>query len=284
MFPPLPGQFPNPSLYLATGRQEYLSLDSNVVLNHAMSRRVTFNAQYNFGKSETAYTLLDATDSSMLFTRHGAYAGLRFEVARGLGVRMGYGYSDGSYSASPTRGRTHNIDAGLDYSRALSISRRTTFSFTTGSAALTNGDSTSYQFVGTANLAHEIGRSWLASAAYDRSFRFVDTLLQPAFYDSFGVSLGGLISRRVQFQSGVRGVIGTLGYEADASSEFDTYQGYTGISFALNRFMQVGTDYSYYRYRFDQRALLPLGVPHNVDRQSIRAQLSFWAPLMTRRR
>jgi opacity protein-like surface antigen len=283
---PLPGQFPDQALDLATGKQEYLGLYSNVSLNHAMSRRTTFTANYGFSTSETAFTLLDAVDpGDMLFSSHNAYAGLRYELNRDAGVRLGYGYTDGRYSGSPTRGRTHSIDAGIDYRKALSISRRTTVSFTTGTSALSNGATTSYQLVGSANLTHEIGRSWSAIAAYDRSFRFEDLLLQPVIYDSFSGSQGGLISRRVQFDSGIRGVIGRFGYGGlSAASEFDTFQAYAGISYALNRFMQIGTNYSYYRYRFDEFAPLPAAIPRNVDRQSVRAQLNFWAPLMTRRR
>jgi len=285
LFEPVPGQFESPALDLATGSQAYLSLDSNVGLNHAMSQRVNFYADYGFSKSETAFRPTNADGTTLLFSRHTARGGFLFNVSRGLGVRLGYGYTDGSYSGSSTRGRTHNVDAGIDYSKALSFSRRTTLSFTTGTAALTDGRVTSYQAVGNAHLAHEIGRSWLASVAYDRSFRFVDTLLLPVFYDSVNIALGGLVSRRVEVQTGLRGVIGTIGYGGDdATSDFDTFQALAGVSFALNRFMQIGTSYSFYRYRFDRNALLPVGVARNIDRQSIRAQLNFWAPLMTRRR
>jgi opacity protein-like surface antigen len=283
---PLPGQFPDQALDLATGKQEYLSLYSNARLSHAMSRRTTFVANYGFNVSETAFTVLDAIDpGDMLFSGHNAYAGITYALSRDASMRAGYGYTDGSFSNSTTRGRTHNIDVGIDYRKALSFSRRTTFSFSTGTAALTNGDRTNFQFIGSANLAHEIGRSWLANVAYDRSFNFVDTLLLPVFQDSLSASIGGLISRRVDFQSGVRAIVGTFGYDVSrASNTFDTFQAYAGISYAVTRFMQVGTNYSFYRYRFDDFAPLPLAVPRNVDRQSVRAQLNFWLPLMTRRR
>ena len=289
LFAPVPGQFepgqfePGP-IDLATGKQEYLSLDSNVSLNHAISRRASFNAAYSYNTSETAYTLLDAVDpGALLFTRHGANAGFRYTLSQGVGLRLGYGYTDGTYSGAANRARTNVIDAGIDYNKALSFSRRTTLSFATGTSALTYGGSTSYQIVGNAQLDHEIGRTWNASAAYVRSFSFVDTLLQPVFYDSFNAGLGGLINRRLEFRSGVRAAIGYLGHSG-VSGDFDTYQATAGLSFALTRFMQVATNYSFYRYRFDEGAPLPIAVPRSTDRQSIRAQLNFWAPLMTRRR
>ena len=67
--------------------------------------------------------------------------------------------------------RIHNIDAGVDYSRALSFSRRTTFSFSTGSAVLVrdkalggfDGNRTSYQFIGNADSTATVSDPVLAN-------------------------------------------------------------------------------------------------------------------------
>jgi hypothetical protein len=43
-------------------------------------------------------------------------------------------------------------------------------------------------------------------------------------------------------------------------------------------------DYFVYQYRFDDGAILPLGVARNVTRQGIMAHISVWAPVYTRLR
>jgi hypothetical protein len=77
-------------------------------------------------------------------------------------------------------------------------------------------------------------------------------------------------------------MVGNSSYSDDR--EFDSYRGSVSVSTALNRFMSVGADYAYYRYLYDQFFLLDPGLPHYVNRQSIRAHVSFWAPLMNRTR
>ena len=62
------------------------------------------------------------------------------------------------------------------------------------------------------------------------------------------------------------------------------YSGLLGLSAALNRYMNVGVDYTYYRYRFDEDFALDAGVPRNLDRQSIRGHLTLWAPILNRTR
>jgi hypothetical protein len=48
--------------------------------------------------------------------------------------------------------------------------------------------------------------------------------------------------------------------------------------------MNVGVDYAYYKYVFDPLIQLEPGVPRDVNRQSIRAHVSVWAPLMNKTR
>jgi hypothetical protein len=70
----------------------------------------------------------------------------------------------------------HNVQAGINYGRPLSISRRTSFSFSTGSAIavrddLSNPDAapaTTARLTGNASLTHELGRTWTARATYRR--------------------------------------------------------------------------------------------------------------------
>jgi hypothetical protein len=267
-----------PALELAANATQYLQYTSSVSFNRKVSRRTDFYAGYNFSQGDTAY-------GNGRFTNQGANAGLRWSLTRNLGLRTGYGYQTARYGGDARNLGYHNIDVGLDYNRALSFSRRTTLSFGTGTTALTDGQTTSYHATGNAQLIHEIGRTWQATISYDRAFQFVDTLLEPVFYDSASAGVGGLVNRRVRVQTTARASLGKMvaGRER-VDNDFDTYQGIATVAIALTRYFDLGVDYTIYRYRFGSGAVLPPGVPQNVERQSISAHIDVWAPLYSRAR
>src|SRR5690606_25195834 len=101
--------------------------------------------------------------------------------------------------------------------------------------------------------------------------------------DALTGGLGGLITRRIQFTSIVHGAIGNIG-AARSAPGFDSVHGSATLSVALSRFMSAGVVYSYYHHRFDERVALPLGALSSMDRQSVRASISVWAPLFQRLR
>ena len=262
----------------ATSREEYLSSSSLLTLEHGFSPRLTFATGYSLFRSDTAYL-------GGKFTTHRANAGFRYALSKGLGVRGGYIYQEGRYPLSDQTARSQTLDAGLDFNKALSFSRRTTLSFATGTSALTWGGSTSFQFTGFARLNHEMGRTWNAYAGYSRSLQFVDLFLAPVLSNTIDAGFGGLINRRVEVQSGVFASIGDVGFENGSGvTSYDTLMAGGNISYALTSHMRLGAYYAFYRYRFDELAFLPVGVPRNVDRQSVRVQMSLWAPLMQRAR
>ena len=102
--PPLPGQIRRTRRWIwRPAAQAYLSLDSNVGLNHALSRRVTFNAALQFRQQRDRVHAFGRDRSSMLFTRHGRRR-TPVRPGQGLGVRIGYGYhATAATPASPTR-------------------------------------------------------------------------------------------------------------------------------------------------------------------------------------
>jgi hypothetical protein len=287
LFPPLydaqPGQLNLPPVDLATGFRSYMSYGGNVGIDQRLSRRITFTASVNAQHSDTPYV-----NGSL--SQQGGNVGLRFGLTRNLGLRVGYGRQQGEYAGLVGKVVTETYDVGIDFQKALSISRRTMLSFSTGTGAFENtqdgSGNRSYYVTGSARLNHEIGRSWMASAAYDRSVQFIDALLLPSLTDSFSAGVNGFISRRVEFSSGVQGSIGKVGFgdQRDNQGAFDTYQGFANLAYALSRWANVNVSYSYYQYRFDTITLLPTGVARNFDRQSVRANLNLWAPLMNKAR
>ena len=216
-------------------------------------------------------------------TTIGAGGGYAHNLAKGLGLRLGYGFRVARTKGSSIDTRLHSLDIGVDFSRAISFSRRTSLAFSTGSSAVTDGGDPQYHLTGAASLRHEIGRTWFAAAGYQRQVQFIDALADTYLSDGASVTLAGLVSRRLQFHSQASVGFAHPGGRS-GSSEFDSYLGSVGIQYGVTRSLALGVDYAYYRYEFAPDAVLIHGFGRKLDRHSVRAHLSFWAPLLHRAR
>jgi len=250
---------------------------TSAALGHRLTKRVSASLSYTRFQSSSSQDNLDLLVQS-------PSVGVSVAIAKGLAFRLAYGYTEALYGTDRVRGQ--NIDAGLDFSRALSmsLSRRTTLTFGTGTSIVSDTqEQTRLVITGNANLTQEIGRSWQASLVASRGVGYIEGFLRPVISDVVSASFGGLISRRVQFHS-VSGVTwGAVGLVA-ASNNFTTYNSGAGITVGLSRSLGLSLDYAYYRYSFDSGIVLPAGLSNHVNRQSIRASISFWQPLFHRAR
>jgi hypothetical protein len=206
----------------------------------------------------------------------------RYSVARGLALRGAWGYAKW-HKAEEYRSGNQLFDGGLDFNRALSFSRRTMLSFGTGMTALDHYGQPDYRWSGSTRLDHDIGRTWKAMLGYHRGLRHIDTLADPIFSNSLRASVGGLVSRRLQVSTDAWASIGDAGF-SEGDKRFDTYAGAVSVSYALTRYVGIGVRYARYYYHFDPAVVLPPGVPHDIDRQSLRAEVDLWAPLFLRAR
>jgi hypothetical protein len=256
--------------------EHFASYSGELGYTNRIGRRQTFSAGYSY-RGRTAAGVLGR------FEKHGASARLNHEVGRGLSLRVGYGYSQAYYDERDRRYTGHNIDAGIDYSRALSFSRRTMLSFGTGTSAARSGGSTlRYYATGMARLNHEIGRTWLAALSYSRGLQYVETWPEPLFADSATAMVAGLLSRRSQVQVAVRALNGNT--QSTAAGNISSYSGSAALSLALNRFVSTGLTYAYYQHGFASTIALAPGYPDDFDGHTIRASINLWAPIFQRAR
>ena len=188
----------------------------------------------------------------------------------------------------------HNVNAGVNYGRALSFSRRTSFSFSTGSAIAvldrldTSSDTTSgtpandrrtrAYLIGNAALIHEIGRSWTASLTYSRALRTWDELQQLYFTESISSGLGGLVSRRLSLSAAASWANSTLENRGGGS-----HRGYAAnlrAQYALARLLALYAQYGYYHYRFSDDLALADRFPRELNRHGVRVGLMTSVPLI----
>jgi hypothetical protein len=264
-----------PNLDLVVGTTPYTAYDASLGISHQLSQRASLSATYSYRTADNLYG-----DGKFVY-QHGG-AGVSYSIAKGLNARAGYSYGEANYADGRTR-PFHGIDAGVDYNRSLSITRRTTLAFGTGSAATRGDETLHFTFTGSAKLNRELGRTWNLFAAYGRQLLLHETWQEPVIADGISIGFGGLISRRMQFTAVAQGALGTVGV-ARTSPGFDSGQATASLSYALARFMKVGVTYAYYRHRFDDGAQLPASLPSSFDRHSVRASVSLWAPLVQRAR
>jgi hypothetical protein len=251
---------------------QYFVYDGGADLDVPVTRRTTITTGYS-------YHVADRTERRT-WRQYGSL-GTTFALNRDLSMHVMYRYTEAHY---PTRiVRTHSPNVGLDFHHALSLTRRTSLTFGVGTEGYVVRDRTNFRLTGNVDVTHEIGRSWSATGSYQRGTYFSDTVDEPIFGDSGSLSLSGLISRRIQFDAGAHATIGNSGF-SQQQNRFDSYRGTVTLSTALNRYMNIGLDYAYYRYNIGQAINLEEGLPNIVNRQSIRAHLSFWAPIISKAR
>jgi hypothetical protein len=250
---------------------QFVSYNGGADLRQQISQRVTFNMGWDYQMSDRL---------SHQFLRQTGGANVSVGMTKDISLRLGYRYTRADYGDRITE--VHRPDVGLDFARALSLTRRTSLTFGVGTEATVYQDRTRFHAVGNVNVMHEIGRSWTAGGSYQRGTYFVATLSEPVTGDSASVQVNGLITRRLNFQAVAGASTGQMGF--GSGDNFDSYRGSMSLSTALNRFMNVGVDYAYYKYLFASSVVLEPGLARDVNRQSIRAHVSFWAPIFNKAR
>jgi hypothetical protein len=290
-FAPFPGSSPTVSGDLAPISPDYplfeqpaLSLYSSASISHRLTPRSSLSADYNWSS-------IDYQTSGLPYRNWGAGGGYSYALTSRAAARAGYHFRKGVsgyyYGGQPVIG--HDIDVGIDYSRPLSASRRTTVGFSTGSTiyrafepagtnvAVDGSYRTHYFLTASAFLNQQIGRSWSARVNYQRGLEYVPGFTDPFFADSIAGSLGGFLAPRSHLDVTAAYSNGSVGM--GGHSNYDSYTGSARYQFALTRWGALVADYTFYHYVFDQTVVLPPGMNRGQDRQSIRGGLNLWLPL-----
>jgi hypothetical protein len=273
-----------------TGFENSLANNPSMAANGSVGMARAFSERSTLSFGYTAhYSHFFASDFSP--DSFGQSASIRYnhKVTRYAGYHLGYAYSrsqilDGRSEAL----QFSSIDAGADYGRALSLTRTTSFSFSTGTALSTSdgtGDSSFFGttrvfFVGSAALTQQIGRTWTADVNYSRSLNYQDGFSTPWLTDIASAGIAGLITERIDlsatatYQSAAIG----LGPRNYSSTYFSTQ-----LRAAITKNLAAFASYYYYVYYFGPAVQIPTGIPRQLDRNGARVGLSAWIPLWASR-
>jgi hypothetical protein len=274
-----------PSVDYQISTAQSLQSDTAGTLGFRVSRRGEISLK-------GGYNVVEAAENDEFGGARRWHAGAIYthNVSRYIDVYGGYSYyvsefgrDAGSDAPALTEPVIGTIEAGVNYERALSFSRRTTLSFRTGTSTVDYGGSTEFQFIGSARLNHQIGRTWNVAGGYERSVRFVQTFVQPALMDTVTVDASGRTSQRTAIQAAASYTNGAVG-PSPVGNDLDN--GWASVQFrwALAQRVAFFSQYFYFRSELGPLVFVPESLGRDQQRHGIRVGLSLGTTLLGQRR
>jgi hypothetical protein len=221
-------------------------------------------------------------DQSLDLTSQNGGIHLVHQFTRTMALRTGYAYRSADSTFTPGGAlHSHDIDLGLDYSRALGPSKRTTFTVGSGSSTTPSATGVTFNVTGNAMLIRHIGRTWRARLGGTRNVELLEGFTQPLLTNSGIVDVGGNLGRRIAVSASVSYAAGVVGLGANlADNHYENWSGATGLRLMISRWTAIETQYSYYGNRFDQGVQLPPGLVSGLKRQGFRVSLTWLHPVL----
>lgn len=253
-----------------------------------LARRMTARADLTMSGSVRTTRFLASRDGNGSFREIGAGAVYSYRLRPSASLRMGYSYRGAVYEStgpiSTPNPAEHGADIGIDFHRALSASRRTTFTLRTGSTFIdaplpsnTRVSSRQLRILVDSAVAHQMGETWQVVGSYHRGSGLIEGLVGPVFSDAWSVSANGFLVPRADFTSSVSYSTGEPSL-AGTSQNFTTYTGNARLRVALNSHWALSTEYLRYFYDFSKTPELVRGIEPRFSRNLFRAGLSLWVP------
>ena len=225
-----------------------LTLTTGVGLQHQLTSRSSLSLSYRRWRYDLRdQSLIQISDDASIRYTHALTGGLSFHA----GYRYGTSRVEG-VDVPPTE--RSGIDAGLDYGRALSLTRNTTLAFGAGTTVAREGDNNRFLLTGNVQLDHQIGRSWNTGVFYRRTADYVEGITGIVMTDGVGTFLGGQVGRRVSLSLQADASRGNIGLED--RNPFNSYRAGAGLSIAMSQSTGLGISYSYFQSDFDNGSFL----------------------------
>jgi hypothetical protein len=256
--------------------RQTLVTDASVGLSRNVGSRMTLGITY-------ADERVEFIETHERLVQQIAGVNSTYRLGKGLNLHLGYRYREARAipldERLPFRG--HDVDAGVTYDRALSISKRTRIGFSMGSTLLANETGVQHYFfvVGDAQVTHEFGHTWGVSAGYHRGVQFVAAFREPFVTNVASAAIGGNIQRRLHLGAASYYSIGTVGL-GSSGNRFDAVGGVVRLTVPVTRQLALFGEYLYYRNNFDAAIALPLGLTHAFERSGVRVGLRLSVPII----
>lgn len=282
------GSVASPNSAFAVNDDRAVTAESGGEVEHRLTSRLLVSGKGSYRRSHFLVLTPRGSDFSMV----DAGGLFRYRLTEDSDLRLGYAYRRATFIGTEFFGiplqqpAEHNLHLGVAFHPALSEQRRTIVTFEGGtsfvnSAVATNQFLTRRQvrLVGDVAVAHQLGHTWLLVGAFKRGTGFVEGLSAPVFTDALSVTTSGFFSPRTDFTA-------SLGYSNGEPSlvgsvvTFSTTTANARLRVALNPRWAFSAEYLFYHYDFSKVLPLAAGLDPQVKRNTLRAGITLWLPVL----
>lgn len=257
---------------------------TRLLVNDNYNASVGFNSRYSrtstlSGSVAHRETRFDDGDS---FRGIRADARWRRQISRGFAFVAGYGQERIRQSTLPDDEFVHELlDIGVEYSRQLSLSQRSSFGFSTQTSVVKRPlTGRRYRLNGSMMFAKLFGKTGSLTASLARSTEFLPGFIEPLYSDNAGASLNGMPSTRTEWVNNISVGRGRFG---EGSGEVLTGRFLSRLNFALTRKFGVFTQYAVFYYKMPPSAISIVSLGE-ASRQSFSVGINTWIPVINRLR
>ncbi len=257
---------------------------SRALRNDSFEGALGFTSQFarrsSIGATVTRRDTRFPDSSGYNYSGWGGRGDFRHGLSRNATLHLAYGREDARQKSLGDGRYVHEtIHAGVDLDRSLSLARRTALSlYSQPSVLRESGGPRRFRLNGGVTLRRDFGRTWNASLLLNRDTEFHPGFVAPLFSHGGGLSIGGLLAKRVEWTSNVGARRGQLGF--DGTLPFTSYSGISRLSMAFTRKLGLYGQYSFYHYELPPGATVVELLPR-YSRQQLSVGLSFWLPIYT---
>jgi len=272
--------------YTVNDLQSY-TYSSTLSLRRDFSSRTSFVASGDFQFTDRR----EETELWQDVSAHWLRGEFSRNVTRNTALNAQYRYRSGAFGyTNDLQTIEHALDFGVNYSRPLSATRRATVRMNVGVSGADvpqsvegGGNKIVREYLGNGfvSFEYQFQQSWQARANYRRGIEYVVDIPEPVFADSWGGSVEGFLSRRVDLAL-FAGYSSGKSLLTTSALAYDTYTGSFRVRYALSRLVATHVEYLYYFYDFAAGTPLLIGIPPGLERQGVRVGLTLWMPAFRR--
>ncbi len=239
---------------------------TSAALARQVGRRGSMEGHYGFVRTDLA---------SLRTHQHEAGGGYALSLTRQLGLVTRYTRSRSRSDEGVGSLVLHDVDLGINYGRRLTRSGNTSVSFSTGSAVVVrDGTERDYRLLVDTALVHLMGRSWTATAGYNRGVEFVAVLGDVVTSQAVTAALSGYVNPRLQ--TTLAGTYSRGFFGSRHGAALNSYSTVAGVQYALSSRLALDARHLYYVYEFGDPSALPVAAPiaSGLTRQTVRVGLT----------
>ena len=196
-------------------------------------------------------------------------------------LRLGYRLGTATFDPNSSRYlKTHDLDVGVDYRRALPFSRRTLLAASMGPSIVSERTRQSLRLIGDALVTHTINRTWQLQVNYRRSMWAIEGIAAPLLSTSIDGGVTANAGRRNVLMALVGYVNGNISLDQTSATRVMSRTAEFRWHAALTRRVALVANTFYGRLQYGSQVMTLLsGVPRDASHVGARVFLSYWHPV-----